>query len=435
MGNPIRSLLFAVGHGEYLVQRAIPVFPHPQFSYFCPALKPLRILQVTNRIPWPLNDGGNIAVYNLTRYLHNAGHHVELACLNTSKHHQDPTVIQAVAAIHAVDIDTTVTAWGAFAAMFSSLPYNVARFLSQEFSELLQRLLQGDRFDLVQLEGSYLSLYIPAIQAVSKAPIILRSHNVEFQIWQRLATHEPNLFKRLYMKRLARGIRKFELDHLQDVDAIIPIASQDEKFYCASGFQKPMRTINGGVDTSTFQPQHPLEPNLKIGFLGSLEWMPNLNGLAWFVEEIWPMLRKANSKLELHVAGKNPPDHLQDWKVEGMTFHGMVPDAAAFMETCHFFIVPLHAGGGMRMKIIEAMAMGRCVVSTSIGAEGIDAQDNTEIVIADGTDAWIKRIQELLQAPERSLAIAQQAHSLAQGRFGLAAVGEQLETFYQEVLR
>lgn len=397
-------------------------------------MKALHILQVTNRIPWPLNDGGNIAVYNLTRHLHRAGHRVELASLNTSKHHQDPKVITEVTAVHAVDIDTTVTLSGAIWGMFSTLPYNIARFLSSDFSVLLQRLLSEGHFDLVQLEGSYMSLYIPAIRAVTQAPIILRSHNVEFQIWERLAGHEPNLLKRIYMRRLGRGIRRFELAHLQEVDAIVPIAQQDEAFYRSSGFRKPMRTIGGGVDLSAFSPQHPLTTNLKIGFLGSLEWMPNVQGLHWFLEEIWPHVFAQHPTAELHVAGKNPPAALASLQVAGMTFHGMVPDAASFMETCHFFIVPLHAGGGMRLKVVEAMAMGRCVIATQIGAEGVDAKAGEEIIQIDGVEEWKLAFDLLLPRPERSLAVAAAAMQAAHARFGLAAIGAQLEEFYQEVL-
>ncbi len=336
--------------------------------------------------------------------------------------------------MHAVDIDTDLSAWGAFKGLFSNLPYNVARFLSYDFSVLLQTLVQNETFDLVQLEGSYLSLYVDAIRAVSNVPIVLRSHNVEFQIWDRLAAHEPNLLKRIYIKRLARQIRQFELAHLHDYDAIIPIAGHDEVFYRAEGYRLPIRTINGGVDLQAFAPQKPLEANLKVGFLGSLEWMPNVQGLTWFLEDIWPQVHKAFPALELHVAGKNPPAYLSELRVPGMTFHGMVPDAAAFMESCHFFIVPLHSGGGMRLKVVEAMAMGRCVIATPVGAEGVDAQADTEIILAESVADWVKAFSALVPAPVRSLAIAQRAHAVAQERFSLDAVGAQLEGFYKEVL-
>ncbi|HEX2901078.1 MAG TPA: glycosyltransferase, partial [Bacteroidia bacterium] len=238
-------------------------------------MKGLHILQVANRIPWPLNDGGNIATYNVTRLLHRAGHRVELACLNTSKHRQDPASIREVTAVHAVDIDTTVTALGAFKGLIAATPYNVARFWSPAFAEMLESLLRKGDFDLVQLEGSYMSLYTASIRKATKAPLILRSHNVEHQIWQRLAANEANFLKRAYLQSLTRKIRTWELEHLNDYDAILPIAHQDAEFYRQQGFSGPIRTVHGGVDLETFHLKAPLAFNFKVGFLGSLEWMPN----------------------------------------------------------------------------------------------------------------------------------------------------------------
>lgn len=422
---------FMGGHGASPHSTAFSPSP---ISLLLPTLKPLRILQVTNRIPWPLNDGGNIAMYNLTRCLRSAGHHVELACLNTSKHRQDPAVLAHLAEVHAVDIDTSVTAWGAFAALFSNLPYNVSRFLSEEFSLLLGRLLAGDRFDLVQLEGSFLSLYIPAIRHATRAPIVLRSHNIEHQIWSRLAAAEAFIPKKLYLGHLARGIRRFELEHLHMVDAIVPIALQDEEDYRRQGFQGKMRTIHGGVDLAAFAPRQPIAADRKLGFLGSLEWQPNLQGISWFVAEVWPLLRERHSDLELHVAGKNPPDSMRDWDVPGMHFHGMVAEAAAFMESCHFFILPLLSGGGMRIKLVEAMANGRCCISTRVGAEGIDLEDGGDIVLADTPEEWLAAIGDLLAHPAKSQEIARRGQARAVASHGLEAIGVQLVDFYREVL-
>jgi polysaccharide biosynthesis protein PslH len=398
-------------------------------------LKPLHILQITNRIPWPLNDGGNIATYNVTRYLHRRGHRVELASLNTLKHFQEPQVVQEVDRLHSVCIDTSPSFLGVFKGLFTRMPYNVSRFWSEPFAELLGRILRQHAFDIVQLEGSYLSLYTDTIRKASLARLILRSHNVEHLIWHRIAENEGSALRRLYLRGLSKKIQAWELAHLNDYDAIIPIAHQDEALYRAQGFRKPMRTIHGGVDLSAFAPELPLSFNLNVGFLGSLEWLPNVQGLIWFLEHVWARLREIIPGLALHVAGKNPPKHLQDLSVEGMVFHGMVADAARFMEGCHFFIVPLRSGGGMRIKVIEAMAMGRSVVSTRIGAEGILLSEGEEITLADTAEEWVHAFASLADIPEVSLGIARKAMDAARSRFGLEAMGRSFEEFYREVLQ
>lgn len=397
-------------------------------------MKPLRILQVTNRIPWPLNDGGNIATYNLTRALHRAGHHVELACLNTSKHRQDPAVIQEAAAITSVEIDTAVTAWGAFKGLFTAMPYNVARFWSAEFAGKLGHLIRERAFDLVQLEGSYMSLYIKSIREASKAPVILRSHNVEHQIWNRLAANESSFLKRFYLRNLGRKIKTWELNHLPQVDAIVPITQPDGDYYLLQGFKGPIRPIPGGVDLNHLTGNLPLSANLKMGFLGSLEWLPNEQGLMWFLDQVWPKLRQQFPGMELHVAGKNPPSRLSHLNAPGMTFHGMVPDAGEFLRSCHFFIVPLLSGGGMRIKVLEAMAAGCCVVSTTIGAEGIEAAAGKHCLIADSPEQWVSAMEGVIGKTGLSLGIARSGQELARARYGMEAVGEEFVKFYREVL-
>jgi polysaccharide biosynthesis protein PslH len=398
-------------------------------------LEALRILQVTNRIPWPLNDGGNIATYNVSRYLHRAGHHVTLASLNTLKHRQDPSVLKEVDAVHALDLDTTVTPWGLLKGLFSAQPYNVMRFWSQEFADLLRKLLAKESFDIVQLEGSYMSLYIPVIRSGSKTPIVLRSHNVEFKIWERLAANTSNPLKRFYLKNLAGKIKRFELGHLADCDAVIPIADQDEAFYRTHGFRGPLRTINGGVDLVAFAPKAGIHANQRVAFLGSLEWQPNVQGLLWFLEKVWPDLRRLHPSLELHVAGKNPSEGLRQLKVAGMVFHGEVPDAVVFMESCHFFISPLLAGGGMRLKLVEAMANGKCIVSTPIGAEGIACTNGKEIFLAEHPGEWVAVFDLLLGNPALSEGAAREAVALAQARYGWEAIVGEFVEFYREVVR
>lgn len=397
-------------------------------------MKPLRILQVTNRIPWPLNDGGNIATYNLTRALHRAGHHVELACLNTSKHRQDPAVIREAAAVTAVDIETTVTAMGAFRGLFTRMPYNVARFRSASFSSKLGQLLRERVFDIVQLEGSYMSLYLQVIRSATRVPVILRSHNVEHQIWNRLAVSEPSALKRWYLRQLGRKIAAWELEQMPLVDAIVPITEQDATYYRMQGYTKVIRPIPGGVDLADLARKDAIVPDTRIAFLGSLEWLPNLQGLEWFLQAVWPELHRRHPQLQLHVAGKNPPAQLSQIKAAGMTFHGMVPDAGEFLRTCHFFIVPLLSGGGMRIKVLEAMAAGCCVLSTNIGAEGIAVRHGHEVMLCDKPEEWLVAFDQLLSRPEASLAMAEEGRLLAIARYGMEAVGEEFVKFYREVL-
>jgi glycosyltransferase involved in cell wall biosynthesis len=390
-------------------------------------------LQVTNRIPWPLNDGGNIATYNVSRFLHRRGHRVVLASLNTKKHYQDPSVLKEIDEIHTVDIDTTLNIPGLLKGLVSAQPYNVERFRSKEFADLLARLVTENQFDIIQIEGSYLSLYIDVIRQHTDCPVVLRSHNVEFKIWERLAANTSNPLKRFYLKDLARKIKKFETKWIDACDGIIPIAGQDTEFYRKAGFTGHLQTINGGVDLEAFRPTVPPFFSPTISFLGSLEWQPNVQGLHWFLDQVWPKVIAKHPEAEFHVAGKNPPAELEKLSAPGLHFHGMVPDAHTFLDAYHIFVVPLFSGGGMRMKIVEAMANGKCTVSTRIGAEGIAYTDGRNILLAEEPEEWALILNDLLTSQLRSVEIAENGMELAQDKYSWEAIVEQFEAFYREV--
>ncbi|MFW5659387.1 MAG: glycosyltransferase, partial [Bacteroidota bacterium] len=179
----------------------------------------MRILQLALRIPYPLRDGGAIAIYNNTKYLSAAGHEVTLLALNTTKHHQDPSVMAEHARVITTDIDTTPRAVPALKnLLFGRLPYNVERFDVPEHHERLAKLLQAEQFDVILFERVYLGVYLETIRKYSDAPVILRAHNVEYEIWQRLASNESNLAKRLLYKQLALRGEAFERSVLPRFD-------------------------------------------------------------------------------------------------------------------------------------------------------------------------------------------------------------------------
>ncbi len=391
-------------------------------------------MQVTNRIPWPLNDGGNLATYYVTKYLGDLGHQMILASLNTQKHHQDPALIEDIAKVYACEIDTSIRPVALFKALFSKLPYNIKRFVSPEFSDLLQEIIIENQPDIIQLEGSYQAIFIPAIRKVSKSPLILRSHNVEWRIWKRLAENQRNPFKRFYLNHLCQKIERFEIETLPLFDGIVAITEKDEQWYRDQGYEKVLRTINAGVNFSEIPPYKTNRFLNRIGFIGSLEWKPNIEGLKWFIENVWSRVNEDFPDAELHIAGKNPPDWMSDWKVPAMKFHGMVPDSNAFLDNVHIFIVPLLSGSGMRLKVVEAMARGKCVVSTLVGAEGIHVENGKDILLESDPDRMAELLIEMLRNPERSTEIAENGRKTARSKYDWRNLIRKFEEVYEATL-
>lgn len=396
--------------------------------------KKLVILQITNRLPYPLNDGGNIATYHVTKYLNRFGHKVILASLNTKKHQQDPAQLSGIASIRTVDIDTTLTATGLLKGLFQKMPYNVERFASNEFSALLAKILREEKPDIIHLEGIYMAIYLDVLRENSMVPVVLRSHNIEYEIWERTAQNEKNALKKFYLKNLSRKIKAFEKEKMHLFDGILAITDRDRSFYKQNQYKGLLRTVPAGVDLETIK-VHPVANNpISLCFLGSMEWIPNIQGVEWYLEKVWPALHTKYPLLTLHIAGKNMPEEMKNRKIEGVSFHGMVPDAATFLDQHPVMIVPLLSGGGMRLKIVEAMAHRQCVISTSIGAEGIEAESKKEILIADSPEGFIESTEALITGTLNAGAIGLQAEKLVQEKYSWEKLVREIEKFYLELI-
>jgi glycosyltransferase involved in cell wall biosynthesis len=394
----------------------------------------LKILQIANRVPYPLNDGGNIATYHVTKYLHKFGHQVILASLNTKKHYQDPAVLQKIARVYTTKIDTSVTPWGLLQGLFQKMPYNIRRFISDDFSKQLIQILHEEQPDIIHIEGIYLAVYIDVLRRHSKAPILLRSHNIEYEIWQRTSANEKNPLKKWYLHILSKKIKRFEEKYLHLFDGIMAITERDADFYRQNNFKGTIRTVPAGADFETYQPAADTSDAPSICFLGSMEWMPNVQGIEWYLSHVWPTLHARHPSLTLHIAGKNMPEEMHQRSIDDVTFHGMVANAATFLNTHPIMIVPLLSGGGMRLKIVEAMALGRCIISTTIGAEGIEAQNRKELLLADTPEQFVAQTEWLLEDRQRAKALGQQAQKLAHARYSWEKLVREIEMFYLEQL-
>ena len=246
----------------------------------------MHILQLTLRIPFPLTDGGAQAMYHLGQALHSAGHRLTVAALNTRKHHQNPTVLSDYAQVVATDLDTTPRLLPAlWCEAFGALPYNIARFQSAAHAATLHGLLQCQTFDAILLEGVYLAPYIPVLRAHSRAPVILRAHNVEYDIWAQYARYERHPLRRWFFNRMARRGKAFETQALKQFDGVAALTPQDAEAFRALGYDGPLAVIPAGA----MPPPSDLPPVTaapQIGFLANMEWLPNVQGLEWFLQEV-----------------------------------------------------------------------------------------------------------------------------------------------------
>ncbi|MCB2410139.1 glycosyltransferase family 4 protein [Hymenobacter lucidus] len=374
----------------------------------------MHILQICPRVPFPPHDGGAIAMHDVAAGLAAQGHQVTVLAINTPKHFQPDTVLSHLPGVRLVTVfvDTSLSPVKALKNLLTgTVPYNVERFISPAVEARLVELLRAETFDVVQVEGTFVAWYLDVIKREApRLPVVLRAHNVEYTIWQMLAARETNPLKRLYLRHLAKGLQKFEEQYLSRFDAVAAITEPDQRRLRALGCPEPVVFVPAGVDLTRFQVNPAIRPKPRTLFMiGSLDWLPNLEGLDWFLTHVWPHAHEQLPELELHIAGKNTPARLQSLARKNVIVHGFVESAAEFMQQYDLMIVPLLSGGGMRIKIIEGMALGKCIISTGLGSEGIFVRNGFDIVLCDEPTEWLERLRRYYHGELDETAIGQEA--------------------------
>jgi polysaccharide biosynthesis protein PslH len=399
----------------------------------------MKILQVCKKFPFPLKDGESIAMTYLAKALCELGHNVSLLSMNTSKHWVDLAVLPSgfdhYTSMHMVPVDNRIKVVAMAKNLFSDRSYHAERFVHASFYNKIREILSKESFDIIQLESPYLAPYISVIRELSGAKIVLRSHNVEYEIWERIAVNSSPL-KRWYLQTITPRLKQFEITHLADYDLVAGITERDLDQFRALGLHSPTVFLPIGLDVRDYRPDYkPYRRPLSLSFIGSLDWMPNVEGLEWFLEEVWqPFVVPNMPELHLHIAGRNTPDWLKNLSMPGITVHGEVPDARTFINRHAVMIAPLLSGGGMRAKILEGMALGRTVISTTIGIEGIAAQHQRDALVADTPQAFYQAIRWCAEQGGNLQQVGQHARQMCTTQFDNLAIGQRLVDAYNALL-
>jgi glycosyltransferase involved in cell wall biosynthesis len=377
-----------------------------------------------------------MAMNSIITGLLDAGHQVKILAVNNEKYKVSeadiPEDYKRKTGIELIDVDLRVRPLKAFVNLFTNKSYHVERFISKEFKARLAEVLEKEHFDVVQLEMLYMMPYVETIREHSKAMIVLRAHNVEHKIWERIAKETRFFAKRWYINHLASTLKNYELSALETVDGIAAITRKDAAYfrkYCS----KPIIDIPYGVYPEEFTPKSEIEGRPKFYHIGSMNWMPNEEGIRWFIEEVLPKTVEKVPDFVYHLAGRNMPEWLTALKNPHVEVIGEVPDAKAFVAENDVAIVPLLAGSGIRIKIIESMAMGKTVITTRVGAEGILYDEEVNIIIAENIAKLVEAIRSLNENPQTAVRIGQAARKLVEETYDNRKIIARLLMFYEQI--
>jgi glycosyltransferase involved in cell wall biosynthesis len=397
----------------------------------------MRILQISNKAPYPTNDGSSIAIYNIAKGCIDNGAELHLLTINTKKHFKDRKNIPAdfLEKSHYTDVfrNTDVTVVGALLNIFSSQSFFVSRFIFKEFEEAIVKKLKENSFDIVHLEGLFVAPYIDVIRKHSKAKIAVRTHNVEHLIWDRLIASEKNQVKKAYLSLQNKRLKKLELSILNKADAIVPITAYDGELLQKMGIRSKYFVSPTGIvpDKYRIDPSK-LKAN-SLFHLASMDWMPNVEAVNWFLEKVWEPLLKQHAGLHCILAGRFMPEPFMQLNGGNLEVIAAVDNNIDFYNQHEIMLVPLQSGSGMRIKIIEGLALGKVIVSTSIGAEGIPVTHMENIVIADTPKEFADAIRILTGNQELKKKISTNARAFIETNFDNTKLVGELISFYKKL--
>lgn len=401
----------------------------------------MHILWIKTELLHPVDKGGRIRTYQMLRAL-KAEHRVTYLALD------DGTAAPDAAALATEYCDELVTvpfapprkgspAFSAALArnVLSPLPYAVARYRSDALRDRLRALCRERRVDVVVCDFLAPSLNVPDDLGV---PTVLFQHNVEAMIWERHAQVAANPVKRAYMGEQWRRMLRHERAECRRFDHVVAVSRQDADVFRGGFGLAAVSDVPTGVDTAFFRPTGtvPREPR-DLVFTGSMDWMPNEDAIRWFARDVLPLVRRRVPDVTLTVVGRHPPASISALAETDAAIRvtGSVPDVRPYIERAALFVVPIRVGGGTRLKIYEAMAMERPVVSTAIGAEGLPLRDGVDAVLADTPEALTAAIVGLLDDPARAAAIGQAAAEVVRAEYGWDRVAARFAEICASVVR
>ena len=395
----------------------------------------MKVLVLDEEFPYPTNNGKRTRSFNLYRRLA-----VRYRIRYVGYGQKDSL---AADALRAIDIEPVPVSgrippkqgpafyMRLLANLASPLPYIVTSHYSRPYRDAVLANVTEFQPNLILCEWTPYAIYVKNLLSVKK---MVSTHNIEADIWQRYYETETNLLRRYYIHEQWRKVERFERAALSWMDGATAVSDLDAIRLSKVCPELRMAVIQNGVDLDYFQTLPMPVQACHVVFTGSMDWRPNQDAARYFIREILPLLRQTRPDLECTFVGRSPPADIQRLaEVRGVHITGTVDDVRPYVERAAVYVVPLRIGGGSRLKILEALAMGRAVVSTTVGAEGLDVVHDQHVVLADDPRSFAQSVLQLLDNPERRRELANEGRRLVQRCYGWDALAERLEGFIHEV--
>ncbi len=386
----------------------------------------MNVLIFCHKPPWPMVDGGTVASARMAEGLAAQGVNVEVLALATPKHPgggQCPVGVR----FETVDVDTRPRVPAALLNLLRPRSYQLQRFFNLRVVEIVTDRLRESRPDVVQLDGVGVLPYLGAIRKAFDGIVIYRAQNVEHRITEGRASGRGAFLVSRWLRLQATRLEKEEAIACREVDGVVAI-SEPVAAWCRGRTRRPVAVIGVGLPITANPTATATAQDLV--HLGAMDWSPNREGVAWFVREVWPELRRRYPALEFHMAGRCSEGLDAGFSAPGIVVDGEVADAAAYLESHGLLVVPLLSGSGIRVKIVEGMALAKAIVASPVAVEGLGVDAGRHLLVAEDPQQWVEAIDSCLSDPQLVAALGAEARSFVQEHFSLSELSRDLENFY-----
>jgi glycosyltransferase involved in cell wall biosynthesis len=390
---------------------------------------PFRVLLVCPKPPFPPIDGGTRAVAELATGLAGQGHSVHVLAMATRKHPDLGGTPPAGVVQEAMAVDTRPGSLTALESLVSDLPLSVSRLVSPAFARRLQHLLADPTADIVQFEGLKVAPYQPLARGAA-ARVVFRAHNVEADLWrQRAAASRWPLSA--WLTTQAERVARLETDAWRTAHAVAAISPAVANA-CSAVTAAPVIDLPVGFAVPHLPP--PISTPVRLFHLGAMDWEPTADGVAWFLAEAWPRVLARHPQAVLHLAGRHITRFAEGRSARNVVCDGEVEDADAYVRGGGVLVAPIRSGSGLRVKVVEAMAQGRAVITTAAGADGLGCVPGEHLLIGDDAHDMAEQVLRCLTEPGLVGALGAAAHRLAAARFERGVVTTKLVDLYASLM-
>lgn len=374
----------------------------------------MKILQICPRSPIPPNDGGAQGMYYFAEALRQLGHEVVTLAIGDTK---DITGSSSYPAFILRVIKPSNLTACAFRAIIHGIPFSVAKYSTPIFLDAVKTAINEEKPDLIWVDHTQLGLIAMKVFGHGKYQIFVRAHNLEWRIFERSANFAQSIPRKLFLKIEAARMKRFEADLAAHVNGIACISVNEAEWFKentvnSTSYPDRIHYMPAGY-SGIVQQLRALSSTTRILHISPLDWRPNSQGLEWFLDQVWPILLRLNPCIEIDIIGRNPSHEIvQRYASPSVRFHGFVEDLIPFEKEAQCFIVPLHVGGGIRIKLLNAFSKGIPVVTTTIGCEGLPIQHGSHAQIADTPRDFAEAVIRCITHDQRIEAMRHKAYYL-----------------------